>query len=118
MGARCNFIFKQNNVEPSVILYSHWGADSWESDLAAALKAAEPRWNDPSYATRIAISSLIGDNWQSETGYGIHTAAGEDYTFLDQPILINFVTLEVTELARDPHPMSAFVAYHMKTVDA
>ena len=30
------------------------------------------RWTDPAYATRIAISQLIGDQWNMETGWGLH----------------------------------------------
>ena len=33
---------------------------------------ARPRWSDPAYATRIAISQLIGDQWNMETGWGLH----------------------------------------------
>jgi hypothetical protein len=40
--------------------------------LADAVIAARPRWNDPSYATRITISQLIGDQWNMETGWGLH----------------------------------------------
>jgi len=40
-------------------------------NLADAVSAAEPRWQDESYATRIAISQLIKDEWASETGWGI-----------------------------------------------
>ena len=40
--------------------------------LADAVIAARPRWNDTAYATRIAISQLIKDDWNSETGWGLH----------------------------------------------
>ena len=40
--------------------------------LADAVIAARPRWNDPAYATRIAISHLIGNEWSNETGWGLH----------------------------------------------
>jgi hypothetical protein len=39
--------------------------------LADAVIAARPRWTDTSYATRIAISQLIGDQWNMETGWGL-----------------------------------------------
>ena len=39
--------------------------------LADAVIAARPRWNDPSYATRIAVSQLVGDQWNMETGWGL-----------------------------------------------
>ena len=42
------------------------------ANLAEAVAKAQPRWSDPSYATRIAISHLIGDAWTFETGFGLH----------------------------------------------
>ena len=39
--------------------------------LADAVIKARPRWNDESYATRIVISQLIGDQWNMETGWGL-----------------------------------------------
>ena len=47
MGARVNFVFKQDESGKNLTLYSHWGADSWEVDLAYALDKARPRWDDP-----------------------------------------------------------------------
>jgi len=41
------------------------------ANLASAVSAAEPRWQDESYATRIAISNLIGDDWAHTTGWGL-----------------------------------------------
>ena len=40
--------------------------------LADAVIKARPRWNDPAYATRIAISHIVGDQWNMETGFGLH----------------------------------------------
>ena len=40
--------------------------------LADAVIEARPRWSDPSYATRIAISQIVGDQWTEETGWGLH----------------------------------------------
>jgi hypothetical protein len=71
MGARTNFNFI--TAEGEMVLYSHWGGDSKKTDLAGALNAAMPRikMGDTSYALRIIISQLIGDSWDSETGYGL-----------------------------------------------
>ena len=41
------------------------------ANLAEAVAKAQPRWSDPSYATRIAISNMIGDGWTFETGWGL-----------------------------------------------
>jgi hypothetical protein len=70
MGDRANFGFRDSK-ENIVFLYGHWAGYRMLENLADAVHAAEPRWNDESYATRIAISQLIKDEWQSETGWGI-----------------------------------------------
>ena len=71
MGDRSVTGFAANGASPIIYLYSHWGASSQVSDLQEALRAAESRWNDADYATRIAISHLIGDDWKRETNYGL-----------------------------------------------
>lgn len=71
MGARVNFAFKTDN-DNYVVLYSHWGGERAVEDLSRAIFDATPRWYDNSYAVRIAISSLVGNDWASETGYGIY----------------------------------------------
>lgn len=71
MGDRSNIGFRDryNNV---IVLYGHWlGEENVLSALKKALEASRPRWNDESYATRIAISNIVGDNWKSETGWGL-----------------------------------------------
>ncbi len=71
MGDRTVFGFRNRENDIPVFLYSHWGGSSRIADLQTALQSANPRWNDPSYATRISISYLIGEAWRDETGYGI-----------------------------------------------
>lgn len=75
MGDRMVVGFQANKAAAPVWLYSHWGGYSREEDLAKALEAAKPRWSDDAYATRIAISQIVGDEWDSELGFGI--TAGE-----------------------------------------
>jgi hypothetical protein len=70
MGDRANFGFKQSNGE-TIVLYGHWAGHDMLSNLASAVEAARPRWNDESYATRICVSQLIGDQWSDETGWGL-----------------------------------------------
>ena len=70
MGDRANFVFVQENGE-AIVLYGHWAGHNMLSNLAEAVFKARPRWNDSSYATRIAISNLIGDQWNMETGWGL-----------------------------------------------
>jgi hypothetical protein len=70
MGDRANFGFKQSNGE-TIVLYGHWAGHDMLSNLAEAVEAARPRWSDESYATRIAISYLVGEQWQDTTGWGL-----------------------------------------------
>jgi hypothetical protein len=61
MGDRANFGFRDSK-ENIIFLYGHWAGHNMLAQLANAVQAAEPRWQDESYATRISISRLIGDN--------------------------------------------------------
>lgn len=107
MGARVNFIFIEDEsaigepASPKVVLYSHWGADTWEVDLACALSVAEPRWDDPSYATRIVISNLIGEQWKSEIGFGIYATMEIPDTWGDPCVVIDFANKTVDGVAFD-----------------
>jgi hypothetical protein len=71
MGDRANFGFRDSK-ENIVFLYGHWAGHRMLEQLADAVQIAHPRWQDESYATRIAISNLIKDEWASETGWGIY----------------------------------------------
>ena len=97
MGARINFVFKDSTDGPSVVLYSHWGQDSWETDIAAALEHARPRWSDSSYGTRMIISYLIKDSILDETGFGIYAVNGENYDLGEQTVVIDFTNQTVTD---------------------
>jgi hypothetical protein len=102
MGARINFVFKDADTaigEPSssVVLYSHWGQDSWETDIADALHHAKPRWGDSSYATRMIISYLMQDSILDETGFGIYSISGDNYDLGEQTVIIDLVNKTVTD---------------------
>jgi hypothetical protein len=101
MGARINFVFK-DGTDSSVVLYSHWGQDSWEPDLAGALQHASPRLNDSSYGTRMIISYLIQDSVMDETGFGIYAINNIGSVDLgEQTVVIDFVNKTIT----DNHPV-------------
>ena len=100
MGARINFVFK-DGTDASVVLYSHWGQDSWEPDLAEALVHARPRINDSSYGTRMIISYLIQHNILDETGYGIYSIQSDNYDLGEQTVIVDFVNQTITDM----HPV-------------
>ena len=97
MGARINFVFKDSESGPSVVLYSHWGQDGWETDIAGALQHARPRWSDSQYGTRMMISYLIQHNILDETGFGIYAVNGENYDLGEQTVVIDFTNKTVTD---------------------
>jgi hypothetical protein len=100
MGARINFVFK-DDTDASVVLYSHWGQDSWQPDLAEALVHARPRITDFSYGTRMIISYLIQHNILDETGYGIYAITGDNYDLGEQTVIVDFVNQTITDM----HPV-------------
>jgi hypothetical protein len=71
MGDRAVIGFKADKEAIPVFLYSHWGGSDRYRDAQRALVAAEPRWNDHAYATRIGISQIVQNYWADETGFGI-----------------------------------------------
>lgn len=71
MGARTTWEIRTYKDSPSIYLYSHWGGETKWEDTIEAMKACEPRWGDPSYGARIFISTIVGNQWESETGFGI-----------------------------------------------
>lgn len=97
MGARINFVFKDSAEGPSVVLYSHWGQDGWEHDIAGALEHSRPRWQDSSYSTRMMISYLIQHNILDETGFGIYAINNNSWDIGEQTIVIDFTDNTVTD---------------------
>jgi hypothetical protein len=96
MGARINFVFK-DGTDSSVVLYSHWGQDSWQADLAEAVQHAQRRWSDPSYGTRMMISYLIQHNILDETGFGIYSTSSDNYDLGEQTIVIDFTNKTISD---------------------
>jgi hypothetical protein len=116
MGARINYIFKESDNRPAVVLYSHWGETEWQRDLAMALEHSKPRWIDDSYATRMMISYLIQDCVLEETGFGIYAVNGPNYELGETTVVIDFTNKTIYEVGSDVHVRwNAFVeAYHPK----
>lgn len=107
MGARINFVFKQDETGNNLTLYSHWGETNWQTDLASALWAARGRWDDDSYGVRIVVSQLIGDQWKSETGYGLYVSTPST-DWWDAMVEVDFVNKQV-----EGHSFDAFCKYHL-----
>ena len=101
MGARINFVF-DDGTESLVALYSHWGEDTWQDDLAGAIDHAQPRKGDHSYFTRMVISYLIKDEILDETGYGIY-AIGRDHVGkgYDRTVVLDLLNSTIIDLDID-----------------
>jgi hypothetical protein len=86
MGNRAAIGFRANQfVDNTLFLYIHWApADDLTLLLAEAVKHTSNRWDDPAYATRMAITHLIGDQYDSEHGYGLTINSVPD---LDIPVI-------------------------------
>lgn len=97
MGARINYVFKDSDTHPAVVLYSHWGETEWRRDLAMALEHAKPRWSDDTYATRMMISYLIQDSVLEETGFGIYAVNGPNYHMGDTTVIVDLRAQKVID---------------------
>ena len=117
MGARINFVFKDSEPaigEPSawVVLYSHWGADSWEYDIANAINHAAKRiaMDDTSYTTRMMISYLMSETILDETGYGIFAISGPNSYLYDETVVIDLINKTVNDVPFSEFIEQAFLA--------
>jgi hypothetical protein len=105
MGARTTWKLQQNGQELS--LYSHWGGESKLIDTRRALSIARPRWSDDSYAMRIFVSQIVGNDWDSELGYGL----GLGYEFDEEftPCTIDFENQRITWGDSEPVSFAEFL---------
>lgn len=116
MGDRIVYTIKQGN-QMSVNLYSHWGGHDRFQDLARSLRAAEPRWNDCPYATRIIVSQLIGDQWKDELGFGLWASNEEGGYGGDHPDIVIDMVNKTVEDETGMHTFDNFISYHTIPVD-
>lgn len=110
MGAQINYVFKDSDTEPAVVLYSHWGESEWRRDLAMALQHSKPRWSDDTYATRMMISYLTQDSVLDETGFGIYALMGPNYNTGDTTVVVDLRTQKVIDDQGNSVPWDLFVA--------
>jgi len=108
MGNRATFVFEQGGYgedaqdNPPIFLYGHYAGYDMMDSLAKALEAALPRiaMDDESYATRITITTMVGDDWRSETGWGLSTY------FLDSEHSVPVVNFRTKTVRLLPHDWS------------
>ena len=119
MGARINYVFKDEDPHPSVVLYSHWGETEWQRDLAMALQHSKPRWADIAYGTRMMISYLMQDSVLEETGFGIYAVNGPNYELGEFTVVVDMTNQTIYEVGSNVHVQwNDFVqAYNPKVYD-
>ena len=101
MGDRTNWGFVNKFGAPVINLYGHWAGSMRHELLAKGLVKALPRLSDPSYATRIVISQIVGDDWDSEYSWGLDVDQLGDN---EHPYLMVFwETQVVVEIPMDWH---------------
>ena len=103
MGARINYVFKDREPHPSVVLYSHWGETEWQRDLAMALQHSKPRWADIAYGTRMMISYLMQDSVLEETGFGIYAVNGPNYDLGEFTVVVDMTNQTIYEVGSNVH---------------
>ena len=111
MGARVNFVFK-DGTDHALVLYSHWGADSWAYDIANAINHAAKRiaMDDHSYTTRMMISYLMSESILDETGYGIFAISGPNTYLYDETVVIDLINKTVNDVGFSEFIEQAFLA--------
>lgn len=110
MGARINFVFDDGS-DSLVVLYSHWGAESWVSELSSAIEFAKPREGDSFYWCRIVVSQLTKDATDSTTGYGLYAIQRDQIAGLwDETVVIDLEKNTVRGIAFDKFQELARVA--------
>jgi hypothetical protein len=116
MGARVNFVLKTDVDMPRIVLYSHWGEESWREDLAHALTKAERRlgMGDVSYATRIIIDQLSKEGRDEETGFGLYLAP-DNMMFWDTTVEVDLIEQMVND-SGNWHSFSSFCEYHLEEI--
>lgn len=77
MGDRANIGFIGAAGGDCVWLYTHWDGSNLPDLARTAILAAQPRWGDAPYATRMALTAMIS-NITSDTGWGVDTQPGEN----------------------------------------
>jgi hypothetical protein len=70
MGDRANFGIKTSDRN-TIFIYLHWGGTDRHEIMANAISHAMMRESDESYFTRIMVSRIIAEDWNSETGAGM-----------------------------------------------
>lgn len=94
-------------VATPIVFYTHSCGHELPGALAAAIKAAEPRWTQSSYAARIILHNLLvelGADPASEYGFGIGTELTDnEYPIFVVDLSLNMVGVVTEAQFREGH---------------
>ena len=84
----------------SLYVYTHWGGYELPDNAKQAIKAAEGRWDDLPYATRIIVDQLTKGGRDQETGYGLmlKPTAEDAYNHDEPSVIINLIEMILTTI--------------------
>ena len=99
MGDRGNIIIRMPDNKGQIVLYSHWGGHDLPFILQQALQRGKERWDDPQYLSRIIFSTMIAENPEGLTGYGISTVVYDN----EHPLLVVTPGQRTVHLEADPN---------------
>jgi hypothetical protein len=96
--------------EGSVFVYTHWGGCDLPETAKEAVRAAKPRWDDDSYATRILVDQLTKGGRDQETGYGLllKPNAEDEYNHDNPSVIIDLVKQELTTIREGKTKVAKF----------
>jgi len=96
MGDRAVIGIKANSSAPTLYIYSHWGGETRYQSLMNAIENAGVRAGDTSYFTRIFTSTLIGNDWNQELGWGMSIDSFTCPDYSDVPVVnVENQTIEI-----------------------
>ena len=76
----------------SLYVYTHWHGSVFDDMAKEAIAAAQPRWDDHIYATRIIVDQLTKSARDQETGFGLMSGPNaEDEYGVNPSIVIDLV---------------------------
>lgn len=72
MGDRRQMVLYENEEkDPFLYVYTHWGGDALEGDVARALLRGSSRWDDEPYLARVLVCQLVANDVDGVTGFGL-----------------------------------------------
>jgi len=94
----------------SLYVYTHWGGESLPDYAKEAVKAAQPRWSDYPYATRIIVDQLTKDGRDEETGFGLilQPRAEDEHNSGKPSVIIDLITQELTVIRKGEEVTTSF----------